>query len=65
MSADGYKLDPANIKPLLQLQNSIPKTIGYVRRLVGLLGYYRRYIKNFSSVAKPIYDLLSINDRPK
>ena len=65
VSADGYKLDTANIKPLLQLQDSIPKTIGDVRRLVGLLGYYKRYIKNFSSVAKPIYDLLSMNDRPK
>ena len=65
VSADGYKLDPDNIKALVHLQNSIPKTLGDVRRLVGLLGYYRRYIKNFSLVAKPIYDLLSMNDKPR
>ena len=29
-----------------------------MRHLVGLLGYYRRYIPDFSRVAKPIYDLL-------
>ena len=26
---------------------------------MGLLGYYRRYIENFSRIAKPIYDLLT------
>jgi len=35
-----------------------PKTVGDVRHLVGLLGYYKRYIPDFSRIAKPIYDLL-------
>ena len=30
---------------------------------MGLLGYYRRYIENFSRVAKPIYDLLKCDSK--
>ena len=30
---------------------------------MGLLGYYRRYIENFSRVAKPIYDLLKYDSK--
>ena len=59
VSEKGYKLDSETIKPILNLQNVTPKTVGDVRRLVGLLGYYRRYIENFSRIAKPIYDLLT------
>ena len=32
--------------------------MGEVRKLTGLLSYYRRYIKHFSRIAKPLYDLL-------
>ena len=59
VSEKGYKLDSESIKPILHLQNLTPKTVGDIRRLVGLLGYYRRYIENFSRIAKPIYDLLT------
>ena len=44
---------------MLNLQNTTPKTVGDIRKLVGLLGYYRRYIKDFSHIAKPFYDLLT------
>ena len=47
ISPEGYKLDPESIKLILHLQKSTPQTVGDVRRLLGLLGYYRRYIKNF------------------
>ena len=59
VSADGYKLDPLSIAPVLNLAKNPPKTIGNVRQIIGLLGYYRKYIKNFSHIAKPIYDLLA------
>ena len=65
ISPEGYKLDPESIKPLLHLQQSTPQTVGDVRRLLGLLGYYRRYIQNFSSIAKPLYDLLSKSEKTK
>ena len=45
---EGYKLDPSSIKPVLSLKESSPKTVNEVRKLMGFLNYYRRYIKNFS-----------------
>ena len=58
VSETGYKLDSESIKPILILQKLTQKKVGDVRRLVGLLGYYRKYIENFSRIAKPIFDLL-------
>ncbi|XP_065068251.1 uncharacterized protein LOC135693652 [Rhopilema esculentum] len=60
VSEDGYRIDPDSTKAILKLRDYTPKTIGEVRHLTGLLGYYRRYIENFSRVAKPIYDLLKV-----
>ena len=60
VSEEGYRVDPESTKALLKLHNYVPKTVGEVRHLTGLLGYYRRYIENFSRIAKPIYDLLKI-----
>ena len=59
VSADGYKLDPSSIAPVLNLAKNPPKTVGEVRQIIGLLGYYHKYIKDFSRIAKPIYDLLA------
>ena len=64
VSEEGYKLDPSSIKPVLSLKESSPKTVNEVRKLMGFLNYYRRYIKNFSKIAKPIYDLIKITDHP-
>ena len=47
VSADGYKLDPTSIAPVLNLAKNPPKTVGAVRQIIGLLGYYRKYIKDF------------------
>ena len=48
-------------KCMEELKSHEPKNVGDVRKLLGLLGYYRRYIENFSRIAKPIYDLLKTN----
>ncbi|KAK0131526.1 Retrovirus-related Pol polyprotein from transposon 412 [Merluccius polli] len=36
-----------------------PTTIGELRKLLGFISYYCSYILNFSSIAKPMYDLLT------
>ena len=61
VSAEGYRLDPTSTKPILELQKCTPVNVGDVRKLLDLLGYYRRYIENFSRIAKPMYDLLSVD----
>ena len=62
VSAEGYNLDPATIAPVLNLAKTPPKTIGQVRQVVGLLGYYHRYIRDFSRIVKPIYNLLVLKN---
>ena len=34
--------------------------MGDLRKLLGLLGYYRSYIQDFSRIAKPLYELLKV-----
>ena len=58
VSEEGYKLDPSSIKPVLALRDSPPRTVNEVGKLMGFLNYYRRYVKDFSRIAKPIYDLV-------
>ena len=58
VSQSGHTIDPKGTKAVTSLKESRPKTVGEVRKLTGLLSYYRRYIKNFSVIAKPLYDLL-------
>ena len=51
VSADGYRVDPSSVKAVLTLKETNPKTFGDVRKLLGLLGYYRKYIRDFSRIA--------------
>ena len=47
--------------PLIELPNHL-KSVDLIngRKLMGFLNYYRRYIENFSGIAKPIYNLVKI-----
>ena len=62
VSDKGYIMDPDNIKAVTSLQDRIPKTVGEVRHLLGLLSYYRRFIPRFSIIASPMYELLTSNE---
>ena len=58
VSQHGYCMDPKATNAVQMWKHTTPSTVGHVRKLVGLLGVYRRHIKNFSQQAKPIYNLL-------
>ena len=58
MSEEGCKLDPSNIKLVLSLRDSPPRTVNELRKLMGFLNYHCRYVKDFSRIAQPIYDLV-------
>ena len=62
VSKDGYRLDPSTIAPILRLKETLPQTVNEVRKLMGFLNYYRRYIGNFSRIAQPIYDIVKVTD---
>ena len=57
-------MDPCSIKAVLALKDSPPKTVNEVRKLMGFLNYYHRYVKNFSRIAKPTYDLVKMAIQP-
>ena len=65
VSEEGYKLDPSTVAPIIRMKETPPKTVNEVRKLMGFLNYYRRYIENFSRIAKPIYDLVKLVDHDK
>ena len=58
VSHEGYKADASNTRALTILKEQQPKTVGDVRRVLGLLNYDRKYIPNFSLIAAPLFDLL-------
>ena len=57
ISHEGYRPDPENSIALEACKNP-PKTVGQLRSLLGFLGYYRNFVKDFSRRMKPVYDLL-------
>ena len=48
-------MDPSKIKAIENW--SAPKTPTEIRQFLGLAGYYRRFIQNFSRIAKPLTTL--------
>ena len=57
VAADGYRLDPENIQSVTELVKQKPKTLGEVKRLLGMVCYFRKYIANISKKAAPLYKL--------
>ena len=51
----GIKPDPSNVSKVLAWKT--PENVTEVKQFLGLCGYYRKYVKNFSSKAQPLYDL--------
>lgn len=56
VSENGMEIDPERVKVMVEYPQ--PKTIKSLRRFLGLTGYYRRLIKNFSGIASPLTNLL-------
>ncbi|KAL0395224.1 UNVERIFIED_CONTAM: Transposon Tf2-11 polyprotein [Sesamum latifolium] len=59
VSKEGVQPDPAKVRAILGWEP--PKNVSEVRSFLGLAGYYRRFVKDFSVVAKPLTNLLKKN----
>lgn len=57
VSAEGSTIDPADTSAVRALADQKPSTVGQLRGILGLLSYYRQYVKDFSRIAGPLYDL--------
>ncbi|CAA7028481.1 unnamed protein product [Microthlaspi erraticum] len=56
ISEKGIELDRAKVDVMLQLP--VPKTVKDIRSFLGHAGFYRRFIKDFSKIARPLTRLL-------
>jgi hypothetical protein len=55
VSADGIKPDPRKVEAAMNLLP--PTTVTEIKSFLGLVGYYRRFIRNFSLIARPMNTL--------
>ena len=58
VSSSGYSPDLSNIAAVTELANETPTTVGHVRKLLGLVRQYCKFIQDFSKIAGPFFDLL-------
>ena len=56
ISSRGIEVDNTRIELISQLPS--PTNVRIVRKFLGHTGFYRRFIKDLSKIAKPLYKLL-------
>jgi hypothetical protein len=56
ISEEGISVDPSKVQYVMDWKP--PKTVHQIRSFLGLVGYYRRFIPDFSRIAKPMTQLL-------
>jgi hypothetical protein len=57
ISEGGISVDPSKVKDVLSWKT--PQNVSDIRSFLGLAGYYRRFIEEFSKISKPIIELLA------
>ena len=55
MSASGVSVDPKKVESMMSWER--PKSVYEILSFLGLAGYYRRFIEDFSRLAAPMMRL--------
>jgi len=55
VSKEGIRPDPGKIEAVLQFPT--PKNVPSVRSFLGLTSYYRKYIRGYSNLVGPLFEL--------
>jgi len=53
---DGIKMEEEKVKEVVEWLT--PKYVKEVQKFLGLVNYYRRFIEDFASIARPLYDMV-------
>ena len=56
LSKDGIHTNPKKIEKVKNVP--IPQSLRQVRSFIGLASYYRKFIQDFATIAKPLHDLM-------
>ncbi|XP_074265735.1 putative mitochondrial protein AtMg00860 [Silene latifolia] len=63
ISREGVVVDPTKIEAVSKWV--APKNVAEIRSFLGLTGYYRRFVKDFSKIAGPLTSLIRTKNRFK
>jgi len=58
---EGIKMEKGKVKGILEWPTL--KCVKDVQKFLGLANYYRRFIKNFTSIARPLHDMVKKNQK--
>ena len=56
VSEEGIRVDPKKIEVIIEWKP--PRNVMEVRSILGLVGYYKRFVKGFSMIVAPMTRLL-------
>lgn len=60
ISAQGVAMDPSKIQCIVDWPK--PQTVKALRGFLGMAGYYRKFIRHFGLIAKPLSDMLKAHN---
>jgi hypothetical protein len=58
VSQEGVRADPDKIASVAKWP--VPQNYTQLRRFLGFAGYFRKFIKNFAGIAKPLHEMLKL-----
>jgi len=59
ISEGGVRPGPDKVRAIVEF--GVPDNVHKVRQFLGLVGFFRRFVKNFSAIAEPLTNLTSID----
>ena len=61
LSKDGFEMEKGKVNTITEWQP--PRNVKGVRAFIGFCNFYRRFIKNFAEMARPLHDLTRLGQR--